>query len=98
MTAYVPKYNPKNHTNPLVGSAAYTWEDLGCFHDINLTKASPELVARLQDQRSEHRLSVKKVKLTSKFSNPKITNFNTLSNLNNHYTIKKALKMVATNY
>ena len=100
MAAYTPKFKPKVRTNPLIGSAAYTWDDLGRFHfvTVDITNSSPELIARLQDQRSEHRLGVKKVRLASKFSAPKITDFNTLSDLDGHYQIEKALKLVCINY
>ena len=98
--AHTPKFQPKVRTNPLIGSAAYTWDDLGRFHfvTVDITNSSPELIARLQDQRSEHRLGVKKVRLASKFSAPKITDFNTLSDLDGHYQIEKALKLVCINY
>ena len=36
--------------------------------------------------------------LASKFSAPKITDFNTLSDLDGHYQIEKALKLVCINY
>ena len=98
--AHTPKFQPKVRTNPLIGSAAYTWDDLGRFHFVTVDPvgASAELIARLQDQRSEHRLGVKKVRLASKFSAPKITDFNTLSDLDGHYQIEKALKLVCINY
>ena len=83
---HVPQFNPKVRSNPLIGSAAYTWDDLGRFHFVTVDpkNTSTELIARLQDQRSEHHLGIKKVRLASKFSAPKITNFNTLSDLDGH--------------
>jgi hypothetical protein len=100
MAAHTPKFKSKVRTNPLIGSAAYTWDDLGRFHFVTVDRdnASDELIARLQDQRSEHRLGVKKVRLASKFSAPKITDFNTLSDLDGHYQIEKALKLVCINF
>ena len=99
MATHIPKIKPKTRANPLLGSAAYTWEDLGGFHFVtgNINKATPKLITHLQEQRSEHRLGVKKVCLASKFSAPKITNFNTLSDLDGHYHIEKALKLVCIN-
>jgi len=92
------RFKPKTRSNPLIGSAAYNWDDLGRFHNIDTTAATTELTARLTEQRSEHCLGVKKAKLPSKFSAPKISDFNTLSELDSHYSIEKALKASATNF
>ena len=92
------RFKPKTRSNPLIGSAAYTWDDLGRFHNIDTNTATTDLIARLTEQRFEHCLGVKKAKLPSKFSAPKISDFNTLSELDSHYSIEKALKASATNF
>ena len=35
-TPHVPKFQPKVCLSPLIGSAAYTWDDLGRFHFVTV--------------------------------------------------------------
>ena len=80
-----PRFAPVPRMNSMIGSAAYTWEDLGQF--MSQTGTAAEQAQNLE-QRAEHNQVIKKEKLPSKFSALKITDFNTLKELDGHYNFE----------